>query len=206
MSNDKRHWDESKERFLFEKVDRPDDPEMAERASLMAVFACTDLGILRHPKLVWIRPGNPASTEVRARGPVGYEVQEVHQPRFTFSPVNMAGFTPIYEDLYEFWMRADLYESPKLEMMVAHELRHVWQKLQNLKAFADPSQEALASVEGDAYPYAFHLLRLYFQQQGLLTTELREKIDRMNSAYEEWYYREYPRGTYQILEGPFGGN
>jgi hypothetical protein len=126
-------------------------------------------------------------------------VLEEQHPAFTRLRGDIrAGYTPCRPDLHEIWIRNDLTAFPALEYVVAHEVRHLWQKLFSTD-FRDVCQ-----AEGDAYPYGYDVLRRYLDSQGRLTTELGEEIDSNRANAAGQFRTVWPNGSFAIISAPPG--
>ena len=191
------HWDASIERYCFSKVSEQEvTPEILQRAGAAAAFVCADLRMLRPPKSVWIRPVHPPAAAAALGGrALDVRLEESHRSAFTRLPEPVReGYTPCHPDLHEIWIRSDLTASPDLEYVVAHELRHVWQKLHLPEVFRCDCR-----AEGDAYPYGYEVLKRYLESQGRLTSAIRRDIDDKRAAAEKEFRAAWPDASFEII-------
>jgi len=152
--------------------------------------------MLRPPKSVWIRPVPPPAAAAALGGrALDVRLEESHRSAFTRLPEPVReGYTPCHPDLHEIWIRSDLTASPDLEYVVAHELRHVWQKLHLPEVFRCDCR-----AEGDAYPYGYEVLKRYLESQGRLTSAIRRDIDDKRAAAEKEFRAAWPDASFEII-------
>lgn len=105
------------------------------------------------------------------------------------------GYTPGLKDVNDAWIRSDLKAHSNLEFIVAHELRHAWQKLFCREVFDDESR-----AEVDSYPYGYKALVRYLASREQLTPTLRTDIELMQSGKRSQYFGRWPNGRFEILQ------
>lgn len=198
LTNEGSHVCTVSRHFCFEKV-APDivGTEIRTRAAGVARFVCDELMLVPPPTFIWLRPADPV--QVRALGcfPRDTRLEELskrwywHKQRYGDI---REGYTPGSPDLDEVWFRSDLSARPNLEFVVAHELRHAWQKIFCREVFDDESR-----AEGDAYPYGYQTLIHYLESRQQITPTLRSEIESMQSARRSQFFGKWPNGRFEIL-------
>ena len=169
------HWDPVIERFCFIKYSEHINPVVGERARAMAQFVRLDLAIEALPKIVWISPCLPSLAAVELGGSAQDEKLEMRNPRFSRLKRNLqGGFTPINGDQQEIWIRRDLEGLPNVEFVVAHELRHAWQKVNAPEIF-----KVCLKAEADAYLYGYDAAKRYLLAHGKLNQAQCAEIDNL---------------------------
>jgi hypothetical protein len=183
------HWDSGLNLYCFQKLSSDDvDARMLERTREVIEFVSAELRI-SPPKVVWIQPASPVAT---ARA-LGHSVAD--EINSTFARVRcdiLQGYTPEQLD-HQIWIRSDTSRIPSLEFVAAHETRHVWQKAKYAYIFPDECR-----AEGDAYPYAFDVLKRLVEK-GLLSRKFEAEIEMMMEAKRSAFFLRWPNGRYEIL-------
>ena len=77
---------------------------------------------------------------------------------------------------------------------MAHETRHAWQKLWIPEVFNDECR-----AEGDAYPYAYAVLKRYLGARDELTDVVREDINKMRTEAEKRLSAGCPGTRFEII-------
>jgi len=193
MTRDPEHWDAVVRHYCFRKVPEEEiNSEIRQRTTEVASFVCADLRLRCPPRIVWIRPLRTAEIP---RTTIQEAVLEERKDFPRLRRDIRGGYTPCCPNLNEIWLRADLQKSPDLEFVVAHELRHAWQKLTCPDVF-DKDCEA----EGDAYPYGYAVLKQWLTNQGTLTPAVSANIDRMCAEKKVDFLKECPHVPFRALE------
>jgi hypothetical protein len=167
---------------------------MRERTKEVIVFVSTELCI-SPPEVVWIRPSSPTST-TRVLGPVAYRWADESHPEFARVPYRIRnGYTPWPKELRQVWIRRELSAFPDLEYVAAHETRHVWQKVRDINIFCDECR-----AEGDAYPYAYDVLKRYLAGKGCLTPDIEADLETKRESARSEFSRCWPSGRFEVLD------
>lgn len=194
MTQNSEHYIPGINRYCYGKVPEQEvSTEMVERTKAMAAFVCADLRLCSPPEIVWIRPAR--KTEIP-----GTRVQDVvlEERKASFPRLRediKGGYTPGCPRLHEIWIRADLKDYPALEYVVAHELRHVWQKLTRPDIFRSNCE-----AEGDAYPYGYSILKQSLKTHRTLTAELCSEIDQMCANTKAVFLATCPDTPFRAFE------
>ena len=184
------HRDTATGRYYFRKIsDEEADKNLIARAESVRAFVCPDLKI-KPPMIVWICPAPPTSKS----GQLKFDHEEDLDPVVRLRDTG-GGYTPKNPRLHEIWIRSDLTAFPDSEYVVAHELRHAWQKKYCRDIFEDPCR-----AEGDAYPYGYEVLKRYLESNGRLSTELREEIDEKRARARLVYRDRWPAGSFEVIQ------
>ena len=183
MTNELYHLDPNIKRFCYGKIAEDGvSSDLLERAREMTAFVCADLPLLNPPTIVWIRPVEPSlASAILGSRTQDFRLEERNSSFTRLKRNILGGYTP-GSDLHEIWIRSDLVARPNLEFVVAHELRHAWQKLNDVKVFQDECES-----ERDAYRYGYDVLERYLDAKGEYTTELRDGIDQKRAEAENRY-------------------
>jgi hypothetical protein len=161
---------------------------MRQRTSQVIEVVCTDLSIPR-PKVVWIQPASPVTTAHS----LGHTVADEINPAFARVRCDiLQGYTPEQLD-QQIWIRISTSRIPSLEFVAAHETRHVWQKAKCAYVFRDECR-----AEGDAYPYAFGVLRDLISK-GSLSREYEAEIEETMASKRAAFSRCCPDGRFEVL-------
>lgn len=145
MADNPEHWDSAVNLYCFAKLpEQLVSVEVRQRAQAMSAFVISDLNISRPIKTVWVRPVGPQTARL---GPRRLDYQEESHANFARCRMDIEeGFTPGSYGLHEIWIRSNLDSWPNLENVIAHELRHAWQKLYTKEVFKEWCRS-----EADAY-------------------------------------------------------
>lgn len=173
-------------------------PELLDRCAQVLSFAARSLPIPDpEPRIVWVAPLDLVTIE-REVGAVQLHHREEAHPRYSRILRKLepkVGYTPGNLDLSEFWLQASIPpESHHIEFAVLHEWRHVWQKRFRPAIF---KKEPLA--EGDAYPYAYLLVKEYLQTRGHWTFGIENEINSQYQITQEWFEKKYPGTPYAVI-------
>jgi hypothetical protein len=189
------HRDSVSGRFCFEKVPTDKvDLDIRYRTNAVVAFVCAELHISPLPEVIWIRPA-PADLVAKLFGTLVQGCLEERHPRYTrVRPDIQEGYTP--EHLTQIWIRSYLSACPNLEFVTAHETRHIWQKVKDIKIFSDEG-----TAEGDAYPYAYDVLKRYLAGKGRLTVEVESDIDNKRKSTRSKFLQCWPNGRFEVIEG-----
>jgi hypothetical protein len=126
------------------------------------------------PQVIWIRfvTQDVATEIIKRRRAAGDLAVGCPSPVLRLEMRIDGGFTP-NDDSNEIWIQRDL-DLPTLEFVVAHEVRHIWQKTTNVAIFDDSCRS-----ECDAYAFAYDELKQYLKvrtKEGL-AAEIEADID-----------------------------
>ena len=189
------HWDSDLKRYCFQKISSNEvDIGMRERTKEVIVFVSTELGI-SPPEVVWVRPSSRSATTA-VLGRTAQRWADESHCEFARVPDDIrGGYTPWPEKLRQVWIRSDLAASPDLECVAAHETRHIWQKSKDINVFCDTCR-----AEGDAYPYAYDVLKRYLAGKGCLTPEIEADIERKRESARSEFFRCWPSGRFEALD------
>jgi hypothetical protein len=186
------HYDRSSGTYCFQKIPALEvNIELRERAEDMLTFVCAELNIL-NPKLTWLRPALATEcTQVFGDSHQIYR-EEIHERFARIKDDDPDGYTPRHLQ-NEIWIRDDDSTPTKIEWCVAHETRHVWQKIKDVNIFAN-----YCRAEGDAYPYSYEALERYLAQKGILS-EFEDGIKKKKEAARSFFLRCCPHGQFKTL-------
>jgi hypothetical protein len=166
------HWHPLTKRFYFAKESKHPNNDIPERANEIVQFVQKELRFEVLPKIIWISPVLPSAAFAVLGNQVDDFRKEDRNPLFARRRKDIReGYTPINVDQNEIWIRQDLSIFPNLEFVLAHELRHAWQKLYSIEVFRDHSRS-----ECDAYRYGYDALKRYLVDRGQLTKALDASI------------------------------
>ncbi len=192
------HLDPAGQRYCYRRLHEQEvDTETLERAAAVAAFVRADLRLHKSPRIVWIRPARVG--EMPGTGVQDAVLGECGAVFTRLQRDIREGYTPCCPSLHEIWIRADLKAWPALEYVVAHELRHAWQKLTLPGVFRDTCK-----AEGDAYPYGYAILKQWLRAQGRLTAEACRLIDQKCEKAEALFLTECPGTPFGVLQTPPG--
>jgi hypothetical protein len=186
------HYDSAVKLYCFKKLS-PDEARevesgIREEATVIVDFVCADLSI-PEPRVVWITPASPS------------DVAEIFKPTQIFHGFGHPVYTRIESDIdgfapnggKEIWLR--IMRFWRLELMAAHELRHVWQKTQGTTFDKEPV------AEGDAYTYPFVALKSYLSTKGLLKSKTAMEIEERRMSIQSWFYKKWPKSRFETVRG-----
>lgn len=197
MNETPSHKDIRLGRFCFAKVPEQEvSSDIRDRAKDVAAFVCADLHIDDPPKIVWICPAQPESA-AEVLGDNAQDVMlETLDPYYARLRSDICGgFTPDHPLLRnEIWIRSDLSKWPNLEYAVAHELRHVWQDLNQAGLREDEGR-----AECDAYPYGYEVLFRYLEARAKLTPAVLKQIEDERENARDVCQREYPDTPFEVI-------
>lgn len=169
---------------------------MRQRVTEVIVFVSAELGISQ-PEVVWIRPTSPTAA-ARVLGQVAKDCADESHPEFARVTRDIReGYVPGPEELRQVWIRSDLSTSPNLEYVAAHETRHIWQKERYRGIFGVECR-----AEGDAYPYAYDILKRYLAVKGHLTPEIEADIETKRRSARSVFLQRWPNGRFEALRFP----
>lgn len=184
-------------RYCFAKVPEQEvSSDIRDRAKEVAAFVCADLHIDDPPKIVWIRPAQPESA-AEVLGDSAQDVMlETLNPYYTRLRSDICGgFTPDHPFLRnEIWIRSDRSEWPNLEYAVAHELRHVWQDLNQAGL-----REDRCRAECDAYPYGYEVLIRYLKARAKLTPAVLKQIEDLRANARDVWRSNCPDTPFEVI-------
>jgi hypothetical protein len=126
------------------------------------------LALVFFEPLEWMEAGAQLGQEIQST----YAMERSTTFRF---PINVDGYTPSTLT-NELWIRADL-RTPGLETIIAHEMRHIWQRSQGT-LFVEEWE-----AEMDAYPYGFTTASRFLQSRGELTSDRAEDLSRRLQSF-----------------------
>ena len=187
------HRDFERQCYCFQKVHSTlVAVEILERAHNVVTFVAAELGIAP-PDVIWIQPSSPTVT-TRALGDIPQQYSDHIHPEFARVRRDIrGGYTPAW-NLRQIW----LLQEPAfwaLEFAAAHETRHIWQKDEDMTIFSEECR-----AEGDAYPYAYNVLKRYLASKCGLTQEIEAEIDEKRNQARSVFEREWPNGRFEVID------
>ena len=166
------HYDCDRKTFCYRKVTHETvRPDLRASVESVATFALKDLGLditALHISLVWVE-SVPWTKYPQSIQPMSHEAAERSTEYFD-RPVDLLAYTPGGQS-NELWFRSDVEASLEFETTVAHEVRHLFQKINCRDVFDDKP-----NAEADANDYAFDAISRHLNQVGKLTAEIRERL------------------------------
>jgi hypothetical protein len=164
------HFDPTLKRFCFERLHLEHVEETTKNRALEVFKYCIDcLGLTGAPPLAFFRPVDWRQ--------VGLDFGEgQHFRRHRQFHINADGYVPS-EQPTEIWIRHNL-STPALEVLVAHELRHIWQQEQKGRFFS------VTDAETDAYSYGYQTALRFLNQRREAPAEIVAVLNRVTGYIE----------------------
>jgi hypothetical protein len=139
------YYDSALDVYCFQKISASEiDIRMRDRTKGVVSFICAELQIFPFPDVIWIQPA-PVGVVSQLFGVRVQRYFEETHPSYTRTKIDIRqGYTP--EHGRQVWVRSDLSAYPDLEYVVAHEIRHIWQKVNDLKIFHDECKRKVMRI------------------------------------------------------------